>query len=191
MGSNDLCSAMQTKIRQQEDSIHEMEEQLDALTKERDKVGKKEESFLNIGLHNFLCVRTNKITTSFEINSKVWYKFIMIFIMIALEFYNEFELMIFIVCLLNLLDMYVVWLMSSILVDYPFVWDHTKRTGGDEQEADQDQQPAGAYHGGPGGDSPDPGDHGQGEGGAALPRQTARQLRELSVRRSLGGIYKL
>lgn len=88
MGSNDLCSAMQTKIRQQEDSIHEMEEQLDALTKERDKVGKKEESFLNIGLLNFVCVRTNKITTSFEINSKVWYKFIMIFIMIALEFYN-------------------------------------------------------------------------------------------------------
>jgi len=30
--------AMQTKIRQQEDSIHEMEEQLDALTKERDKI---------------------------------------------------------------------------------------------------------------------------------------------------------
>ena len=86
MGSNNLCSAMQTKIRQQEDSIHEMEEQLDALTKERDKVGKKEESFLNIELHNFVCVRTKKI--SFEINSKVWYKFIMIFIMIALEFYN-------------------------------------------------------------------------------------------------------
>lgn len=34
-----LFSAMQTKIRQQEDSIHEMEEQLDALTKEKEKVG--------------------------------------------------------------------------------------------------------------------------------------------------------
>lgn len=33
-----LFSAMQTKIRQQEDSIHEMEEQLDALTKEKEKV---------------------------------------------------------------------------------------------------------------------------------------------------------
>lgn len=63
ISSNDLYSAMQTKIRQQEDSIHEMEEQLDALTKERDKVGKKEESFINIGLHYFVCVRTNKITT--------------------------------------------------------------------------------------------------------------------------------
>lgn len=30
--------AMQTKIRQQEDSIHEMEEQLDALTKEKEKI---------------------------------------------------------------------------------------------------------------------------------------------------------
>lgn len=33
-----LFRAMQTKIRQQEDSIHEMEEQLDALTKEKEKV---------------------------------------------------------------------------------------------------------------------------------------------------------
>ena len=31
----------------------------------------------------------------------------MIFIMIALEFYKQFEIMIFIVCISNLLDMYV------------------------------------------------------------------------------------
>lgn len=34
---------MQTKIRQQEDVIHEMEEQLEGLTKERDKVRKQQQ----------------------------------------------------------------------------------------------------------------------------------------------------
>lgn len=43
-----LFSAMQTKIRQQEDSIHEMEEQLDALTKEKEKVGTIQSVILTI-----------------------------------------------------------------------------------------------------------------------------------------------
>lgn len=43
-----LFSAMQTKIRQQEDSIHEMEEQLDALTKEKEKVATIQSVFWTI-----------------------------------------------------------------------------------------------------------------------------------------------